>query len=52
MAGLLEHIETPSLLRNLRREQLHLLSAELRPYLLTPVSSTGGHLSANLRTLE
>jgi 1-deoxy-D-xylulose-5-phosphate synthase len=52
MAGLLENIETPLLLRNLRREQLHLLSAELRQHLLASVSSTGGHLSANLGTVE
>ena len=52
MAGLLENIESPLLLRNLRREQLHLLSAELRQHLLASVSSTGGHLSANLGTVE
>ena len=52
MAGLLENIGTPLLLRNLRREQLHLLSAELRQHLLASVSSTGGHLSANLGTVE
>lgn len=52
MVGLLEWIESPLLLRNLRREQLRPLAAELRQALLDSVSRTGGHLSANLGTVE
>ena len=52
MTGLLEGIDSPLLLKNLRPEQLRPLADELRQCLLDSVSRTGGHLSANLGTVE
>jgi len=49
---LLETINTPSDLRQLDRESLPQLAAELRTFLLESVSRTGGHLSSNLGTVE
>jgi 1-deoxy-D-xylulose-5-phosphate synthase len=51
-ASLLEQIKTPADLRQLNREQLTQVAAELRQYLLDSVSQTGGHLSSNLGTVE
>ncbi|HJW52114.1 MAG TPA: 1-deoxy-D-xylulose-5-phosphate synthase [Burkholderiaceae bacterium] len=50
--SLLNSINTPADLRQLERSQLAALAAELRQYLLDSVSSTGGHLSSNLGTVE
>ena len=52
MTELLKQIDSPEDLRQLTREQLHGLSAELREFLLNSVSRTGGHLSSNLGTVE
>ena len=52
MAGLLERIDSPLLLKNLQRGQLRPLADELRQCLLQTVARTGGHLSANLGTVE
>lgn len=52
MGPLLNRIESPADLRKLSREQLPTLADELRERLLQTVSSTGGHLSANLGTVE
>ncbi len=49
---LLNTINDPADLRLLPREQLHALAAELRAYVLSSVSQTGGHLSSNLGTVE
>jgi 1-deoxy-D-xylulose-5-phosphate synthase len=49
---LLNTINDPADLRVLAREQLHALAAELRAYVLSSVSKTGGHLSSNLGTVE
>jgi len=49
---LLASIQQPSDLRRLSRAELKQLSAELREFLLTSVSKTGGHLSSNLGTVE
>ena len=50
--GLLETIDSPQALRGFSRAELKTLAAELRDYLLRSVSSTGGHLSSNLGTVE
>jgi len=50
--SLLDQINTPADLRQLSREQLTQVAAELRQYLLDSVSQTGGHLSSNLGTVE
>ncbi len=52
MSGLLAKIDSPADLKNLRRDQLHKLAAELRQYIHTTVTRVGGHLSSNLGTVE
>ncbi|NMM20826.1 MAG: 1-deoxy-D-xylulose-5-phosphate synthase [Rhodoferax sp.] len=49
---LLQTINDPADLRRLPRTQLHALADELRAYVLSSVSKTGGHLSSNLGTVE
>jgi 1-deoxy-D-xylulose-5-phosphate synthase len=49
---LLNTINDPADLRLLPSTQLHALAAELRAYVLSSVSKTGGHLSSNLGTVE
>ena len=49
---LLNTINDPADLRLLPPTQLHALAAELRAYVLSSVSKTGGHLSSNLGTVE
>ncbi|MCR5865446.1 MULTISPECIES: 1-deoxy-D-xylulose-5-phosphate synthase [Aquincola] len=49
---LLQTIESPADLRRLPRTSLHTLARELRECVLQNVSSTGGHLSSNLGTVE
>src|ERR1700680_4928883 len=52
MYDLLKTIDDPAALRALDRQQLKPLAEELRAYVLDSVSSTGGHLSSNLGTVE
>jgi 1-deoxy-D-xylulose-5-phosphate synthase len=49
---LLETIDDPRDLRKLDRRDLGQLSNELRDFILHSVSTTGGHLSSNLGTVE
>src|SRR5881394_3453451 len=49
---LLEGIDSPADLRRLDRKQLPELSQELRRFIVESVSSTGGHFSSNLGTVE
>lgn len=49
---LLADIASPADLRRLSRAELRTLCDELRHYVLHSVSSTGGHLSSNLGTVE
>jgi 1-deoxy-D-xylulose-5-phosphate synthase len=49
---LLQAINDPAELRLLPRSQLNVLADELRAYVLSSVSKTGGHLSSNLGTVE
>lgn len=50
--SLLESIDSPADVRKLSALQLKELARQLREFLLTSVSSTGGHLSAGLGTIE
>jgi len=50
--GTLESISSPSDLRGLDRRQLTQLAAEIRDFLITSVSRTGGHLGPNLGVVE
>ena len=52
MGTLLDRIASPADLRRLDRAELPELARELRAFLLASVSSTGGHLSSNLGTVE
>lgn len=49
---LLEHIENPSDLRKLPSSSLIGLAAEARNFLIHSLADTGGHLAANLGTVE
>ncbi len=50
--SLLESIDSPADVRKLNGLQLKELARQLREFLLSSVSSTGGHLSAGLGTVE
>jgi 1-deoxy-D-xylulose-5-phosphate synthase len=50
--GLLETIHGPRDLRRLDRAELAALAAEIRSFLVTAVSRTGGHLGPNLGVVE
>ena len=49
---MLESIKSPKDLRGLSVEQINELSAEIRQFLITKVSQTGGHLGPNLGVVE
>ncbi|MFM9913988.1 MAG: 1-deoxy-D-xylulose-5-phosphate synthase [Methylophilaceae bacterium] len=49
---MLKHINSPSELRELKREDLPTLAGELREFLIESVSQTGGHLASNLGVVE
>ena len=49
---LLDTINYPAALRKLERKQLLPLASELREFIVQSVSSTGGHFSSNLGTVE
>ncbi|ASY26512.1 1-deoxy-D-xylulose-5-phosphate synthase [Candidatus Planktophila versatilis] len=49
---MLETIKSPADLQGLSYEQLNELSAEIRQFLITKVSKTGGHLGPNLGVVE
>ncbi|MBN8494800.1 MAG: 1-deoxy-D-xylulose-5-phosphate synthase [Burkholderiales bacterium] len=50
--SLLQTVDDPSALRRMSRAELKTLATELREYVLTSVSETGGHLGSNLGTVE
>ncbi|MGD0783565.1 MAG: 1-deoxy-D-xylulose-5-phosphate synthase N-terminal domain-containing protein, partial [Candidatus Aminicenantales bacterium] len=52
MNTILETIDSPRDLKALSMEELGRLAAEIRAYILEVVSKNGGHLSANLGTVE
>lgn len=49
---LLDQINFPSDLRQLKQDQLETVASELRDYLIEVVSQTGGHLAPGLGTVE
>ncbi|MEY4438367.1 MAG: hypothetical protein RL249_779, partial [Actinomycetota bacterium] len=49
---MLESIKSPSDLKSLTPEQITQLSEEIRQFLITKVSKTGGHLGPNLGVVE
>jgi len=48
----LDKIKSPSDVKSLSRAELNNLSAELRQFLISSVSQTGGHLASNLGVVE
>ncbi|AKE41366.1 1-deoxy-D-xylulose-5-phosphate synthase [Corynebacterium kutscheri] len=50
--GILNRITQPSDLTDLSYEQMELLAAEIRDFLVEKVSATGGHLGPNLGVVE
>ena len=48
----LQDIRQPSDLRGLTTEQLQLLAGEIRDFIVSAVSETGGHLGSNLGAVE
>jgi 1-deoxy-D-xylulose-5-phosphate synthase len=52
MSALLNSINSPDDLRKLSRDELILLAAELRTFLIESVAKTGGHLASNLGVVE
>lgn len=50
--GLLDSINAPSDLRGLSRDELTMLAAEIRDFLVEKVARTGGHLGPNLGVVE
>jgi 1-deoxy-D-xylulose-5-phosphate synthase len=52
MSGLLDKIANPSDLKKLSLSDLKILADEIREYILSSVSITGGHLASNLGVVE
>lgn len=52
MPSILDKIDTPSALRDLREDELVRLAEELREFTIDTVSRTGGHLGASLGVIE
>jgi 1-deoxy-D-xylulose-5-phosphate synthase len=50
--SILESISSPDDLRGLTKDELEILSEEIRSFILDKVSKTGGHLSPNLGVVE
>ncbi len=50
--AILELINRPETLKNLSKEQLEVLAAELRHEIIEQVAKTGGHLASNLGVVE
>ncbi|MDO5663617.1 MAG: 1-deoxy-D-xylulose-5-phosphate synthase N-terminal domain-containing protein, partial [Brachybacterium sp.] len=50
--ALMRTIAGPSDLKRLTPEQIDTLAAEIRDYLISSVSQTGGHLGPNLGVVE
>ncbi|MEG2054664.1 MAG: 1-deoxy-D-xylulose-5-phosphate synthase N-terminal domain-containing protein, partial [Oscillospiraceae bacterium] len=50
--SILDKVNTPNDIKNLSIDKLKILCTEIRDFLITNVSQTGGHLSSNLGTVE
>ena len=48
----LEKIKKPNDVKNLNKEELEILAAEIREFLISNLSRTGGHLASNLGVVE
>src|SRR5450756_899504 len=52
MPNILDRIDSPSDLRALSAEELTELCAEIRQFIVSAVTTTGGHLGSNLGVVE
>ncbi|MBS4961072.1 MAG: 1-deoxy-D-xylulose-5-phosphate synthase [Clostridiales bacterium] len=52
MSRLLDSINVPSDIKNLKLPQLEQLAREIRQFLISTISKTGGHLASNLGIVE
>lgn len=52
MGELLQNLTGPADIKNMTTEQLEVLAAEIRQFLLETVAQTGGHLAPNLGVVE
>ena len=52
MTDLLKKINTPKDLKKLKKEDVPLLAAEIRTFIIENVSKTGGHLASSLGVVE
>ena len=52
LMSILSTISTPADVKQLSFEELEILAREIRDFLVTKVSATGGHLGPNLRVVE
>lgn len=52
MSGLLDKIQKPNDIKNIRPSDYNALAAEIREFLIEHVSRTGGHLASNLGVVE
>ncbi|MFW6021933.1 MAG: 1-deoxy-D-xylulose-5-phosphate synthase [Halanaerobiaceae bacterium] len=52
MNNILDKIDSPGDLKSLTLEELDILAGELRDFIITTVSDTGGHLASNLGVVE
>ncbi len=52
MSGMLEQLETPAAIHALTHHELEQLAQEVRTRIIATVSRNGGHLAANLGTVE
>nr|MBP8796385.1 1-deoxy-D-xylulose-5-phosphate synthase [Lachnospiraceae bacterium] len=48
----LEKINHPNDIKNLKKEELPLLADEIREFLIRTISESGGHLASNLGVVE
>ncbi|MHB1657066.1 MAG: 1-deoxy-D-xylulose-5-phosphate synthase [Burkholderiales bacterium] len=49
---ILDRIDTPTELRLLKREELHILAQSLRDFMLDSIALTGGHFASNFGAVE
>ncbi len=49
---LLDQIDSPADLRQLKREELPLLAQSLRDFMLDSIAQTGGHFASNFGAVE
>lgn len=52
MSSILDRINSPEDLKNLKEKELKQLAGEIREYIINVVSETGGHLASNLGVVE